>query len=252
MNYKKIFNIILLLIITNCTSLNIEKKNYILKIDKKFINKGFTLIYSDSLYDIKKVTKKIDAHSLVIFQKNLKKNTLVKITNILNGQSVLAHVGSDSSYPSFNNSVISQRIANEINLNINEPYIEISSIAKNSSYIAKRAKTFDEEKQVANKAPVDGININDLNKKKIKIKTTPIKKFKYVIKVTDFYYYKSALNAVKRITNETNIKKIKIHKFSNTKYRVYLGPFDNINSLQSTFNDIDILKFENLEIIKND
>ena len=252
MNYKKIFNIILLLIITNCTSLNIEKKNYILKIDKKFINKGFTLIYSDSLYDIKKVTKKIDAHSLVIFQKNLKKNTLVKITNILNGQSVLAHVGSDSSYPSFNNSVISQRIANEINLNINEPYIEISSIAKNSSYIAKRAKTFDEEKQVANKAPVDGININDLNKKKIKIKNSPIKKFKYVIKVTDFYYYKSALDVVKRITNETNIKKIKIHKFSNTKYRVYLGPFDNINSLQSTFNDIDILKFENLEIIKND
>ena len=34
------------------------------------------------------------------------------------------------------------------------------------------------------------------------------------------------------------------------KYRVYLGPFYNINTLQKSFNDINILEFENIEIIK--
>ena len=33
-------------------------------------------------------------------------------------------------------------------------------------FIAKKAKMFDEEKSVAEKAPVDGITINDLNLKK--------------------------------------------------------------------------------------
>ena len=57
---------------------------------------------------------------------------------------------------------------------------------------------------------------------------------------------------VKRIKIETKIKKPKTKKISDKKYRVYLGPFNNINSLQKSFNDIDILGFENIEIIKND
>jgi cell division protein FtsN len=39
---------------------------------------------------------------------------------------------------------------------------------------------------------------------------------------------------------------------SGKKYRVYLGPFNNINSLQNSYYDIDMLDFENIEIIKND
>ena len=49
-------------------------------------------------------------------------------------------------------------------------YIEIILISKNSTFVAKKAKTFEEEKNVAEKAPVDGIQINDLNAKKIKKK----------------------------------------------------------------------------------
>ena len=55
-----------------------------------------------------------------------------------------------------------------------------------------------------------------------------------------------------RIKTESLIKDPKINKISNKKYRVYLGPFNNINSLQKSYNDISILKFENIEIIKND
>ena len=55
-----------------------------------------------------------------------------------------------------------------------------------------------------------------------------------------------------RITTESSIKKAKIKKITDKKYRVYLGPFNNINSLQKSYNDISILEFENIEIIKND
>jgi cell division protein FtsN len=55
-----------------------------------------------------------------------------------------------------------------------------------------------------------------------------------------------------RIKIESLIENPKIKKISDKKYRVYLGPFNNINSLQKSYNDISILEFENLEIIKND
>ena len=50
---------------------------------------------------------------------------------------------------------------------------------------------FDEEKNVAEKAPVDGIQINDLNKKSKKLKKKR-KNFSYSIKVADFYYKDTA------------------------------------------------------------
>jgi hypothetical protein len=73
-------------------------------------------------------------------------------------------------FSNFYNSILSPRIAEELDLNSNEPYIKIILVAKNSTFIAKKAKTFDEERIVAEKAPVDGIQINDLNKIKVKKK----------------------------------------------------------------------------------
>ena len=67
--------------------------------------------------------------------------------------------------------MITSRIATEINLRFDEPYILIESVDENSIFYAGKAKTFDEEKNVADKAPVEGVNIinissNDDNKKK--------------------------------------------------------------------------------------
>ena len=75
--------------------------------------------------------------------------------------------------------------------------------------------------------------------------------FKYSIKIADFYYSQSAKNMTERIINETNIKNPIIKKLSNTKYRVLIGPFDDIKTLEESFNEIESLNFENLEIIEN-
>ena len=57
---------------------------------------------------------------------------------------------------------------------------------------------------------------------------------------------------IQRIKQETTVKKINIKSLSETNYRVFLGPFNNLNSLKKAFNDISLLNFENIEIIKND
>ena len=252
MNYRNFLLIIFFFLFSNCATSNfsINKEKDIYK--KAFSNKGFTLVYNQKLFEEGLISNKIDERSLLIFQKNLKINTNVKITNISNNKSLIAKVGMDADYPAFNNSVISNRIADELNLKIDNPYIEIVEIIENSMFVAKKAETFDEEKNVAITAPVKSISINDLNEINDSKKITIEKKFSYEIKIADFYFNDTAKMMISRIINETNIKNPKIKKISKEKYRVYLGPFNNINSIQKSYNDINILGFENIEIIKND
>ena len=87
-------------------------------------------------------------------------------------------------------------------------------VSKNSTFVAKKAKMFEEERSVAEKAPVDGIQINDLNLKKKKNKTKKKKNFNYSIKVADFYYLDTAKIMINRIKNEASIKNLTIKKLS--------------------------------------
>jgi hypothetical protein len=56
---------------------------------------------------------------------------------------------------------------------------------------------------------------------------------------------------IDRIKSETSIKDIKMIQFSKTNYRVLIGPFSDINSLRESFEKMNSLYFENLEILKN-
>ena len=252
MFYKNILFITFFIFLTNCTmeTLVKDKPNTILI--NAYSNKGFALVYSEDIFIKKIVNKKIDDRSLIIFQKKLKTNTKVKITNILNNKSLVVTVGKNSIYPSFNNAVLSKRIADELNLDINQPYVEILEILENSIFVAKKAKTYEEEKNVAVKAPVNMISINDLNSVKKDNKKNSNIKFSYIVKIADFYFKDTALVMLNRIKTKSLIVNPKVKKISDKKYRVYLGPFSNINSLQKSYNDISILEFDNIEIIKND
>ena len=137
-------------------------------------------------------------------------------------------------------------------LDKDEPFVEILLLSKNSTYVAKKAKMFEAEKSVAEKAPVDGIKINDLNKKKTEKKKVKKKSFSYSLKVADFYHKKSAKLMINRIKNESSIKNLNIIKLSETKYRVLIGPFNDIKSLKNSFEKMSVFEFENLEVLNND
>ena len=249
MKFKNTIFLILLIFLVSCDQYNIEKKSkLILKPEKKYKNIGFTLIYNDDLN-----LKKIDQRSLQIFHKSLKNKSQVKITNPLNNKSLIAEIKSNRvKFSNFYNSIITNRIAELLELNPSEPYIEIVLISKESTFVANKAKTFEEEKEVAQKAPIDGIqisNLSGLNENQTKIKLND--KFSYSIKIADFYYKKTAYLMIDRIKAETTIKDIKLIKLSETNYRVLLGPFNDINSLRESFDKMNSLNFENLEILKN-
>ena len=214
----------------------------------QYKNAGFALIYNDNLKDI----KKIEARSLNIYHKTLKKKSMVKITNPENGISLIAEVKSNKvKFSNFYNSVLSSRIAEILVLDKSQPYVSIVLISKDSTFVAKKAKTFEEESKVAEKAPIDGILINDLNHKKSKKKIVKNKVFSYSIKVADFYYKDTAKIMLARIKKEASIKNLKIIELSKTKYRLLIGPFNDIKSLKDTFENMNLFNFENLEILKN-
>jgi len=252
MNFNKLLIILLILFLTACQQFDDNKKvvnysNYL-----KYSNTGFTLIYDDQLKKDKKISKKIDNRALVIFHKKIKKNSFVKITNPVNDKSIIAKVISNNvQFSDFYNSVITKRIANELSIDLSEPYINLVLISENSTFIAKKAKTFDEEKNVAEKAPIDGITIDNLGSDLNKKKQVKKHKFLYSIKIADFYYKDSAENMILRIKKETNLKNPLIKKLSQTKYRVLLGPFNDIKKLEKSFDEIKLLEFENLEILKD-
>tara|TARA_B100001250_G_scaffold400552_1_gene411235 strand:- start:565 stop:1104 length:540 start_codon:yes stop_codon:yes gene_type:complete len=169
MNYKIL--ILIFLFVYSCTVNTTNNNKIETNVQAEFFsNKGFALIFNDNLRKEKLISKKIENRSLIIFQKNLKKDTKVKITNLLNNKSILATVGSNSKYPNFYNSVVSKRIFDELELLLTEPYVQIVTVSSNSTFLAKKAKTFDEEKKVADKAPVDGISVSNLSVDKKKLK----------------------------------------------------------------------------------
>ena len=205
MYYRITLLIILSLFVFSCDlSSNNKSKINNTKFISKYKNTGFALVYINDLQKI----KPLEERSLNIYHKSLKKRSIVKITNPENNKYLIAEVKSNRvKFSDFYNSILSMRIAKELELDLNEPYVEVALISKDSTFIAKKAKIFDEERSVAEKAPVDGIQIKDLNKKIVKSKLTKIKR-------------------------EVTIKKLKIITLSKIKYKVLIGPFSDIKTLK--------------------
>ena len=249
MNYRILLLTLLTFFLFSCEQTKRSSSNKIIfDFDNRYKNSGFALIYDETLENV----KELDERSLNIYHKSLKKRSKVKITNPENGNSLIAEVKSNKiKFSNFYNSILSKRIVEVLELDLDEPYIEIISIPKDSSFVAKKAKTFDEEREVAEKAPIDGIKIDDLNLKKIKKQVTKSKVFSYSIKIADFYYKDSAKIMVSRIKDKTLLNNLMIVKLSSTKYRVLIGPFNDIKSLKDSFEKMNLLNFENLEILKN-
>ena len=243
MNYKNL--LLILFFLTSCT---VQSTQYSENI---FSNRGFVLLYDESLIEKKLLRKPLDDRSLEIVHNTLSKGTKVRIINLLNNKSTNAIVKTKNKNLFFYNSIFSKRIFDELDISLKEPYVEISKIRENKTFIAKKSKTFDEEKKVANKAPVKSISINEIGTPKSK-ELDDRRSFNYSIKITEFYFLKNAKELKKRIENETSLKNVNIISIKDTKHQVLLGPYSNINTLQSAYNSINNLNFENIELIRND
>ena len=71
-------------------------------------------------------------------------------------------------YPDFYKILITEPVAKKLKLNTDLPLLEIIEIKKNKSFIAEKAKIYNEEKKVPSKAPVASVEISNISKNKVK------------------------------------------------------------------------------------
>ncbi len=239
--------IFFLFFLFSCTQ-NIKSiKTYPDSPEFSFSSMGFALIYDDYLFNEKIVSKKLSNEKNYVLQSNLKTNTLVKIFNPNNSKFVSAKVQGKSTYPKIYKVVITKKMAEELDLDINDPYIEIINIKENDKFFAKEGSMFEEEKNVANKAPVTSIDILDLSSSTKKTNVVK-KKPSYIIEIAEFYYFDSALSVKNRFKDEKLIN-IKLDKISENKFKVYAGPFNTFNSMKDTYLSLVKLGFDDLNVI---
>jgi len=247
MNLNKIILLILALSLYSCadykTSQKLEKEYY--------SSSGFVLIYDDGLYKDKVINKRLNNENLLVMHNLLKINTPIKIINPDNSKVIETKIYKRANYPKIFNMVISEKIASILQLDVNNPFVEIIEIKKNKTFVAKEGNIFEEEKKVADKAPVDEIQMNDLSTSKPKVNKKSIKKNKFVLIISDFYYLDSANNLKKELIKKININKISVKKINDKKYRLLVGPFENFNALKTTYISLNKLGFESLNIYKD-
>ena len=214
-----------------------EEKQY-------YSSSGFALIYDDELFLQKIINKKINNENIRVMHGQLKVNTPLKIINPVNSKVIETKIYKKAKYPKIFNIVISKKIASILELDVNNPYVEVIEIKKNKIFIAKKAVTFDEEKKVAENAPVDEITIDDLFKGELDIEKEISKEVNFILVINDFYFEDSANNLKAELVEKTKMNNISIEKINNKKYRLFVGPFKNFNALKTTYISLNNLGFE--------
>ena len=241
------FRFLLLFLLCSCTnelSKGVTKTTY--------TSSGFAYIYDELDYVNKITSKKFNNDELLIGHSRLRVGKLIKITNPKNKKSVILKVKKKTKYPKFYQILITESVAYKLELEESLPFVEIQEIKKNKSFIAERAKTFDEEKKVVNKVPVMGVKIDNISKIK---KTKKTKSVNFSIIIAEFFSSDSAVFLKERIIKEMpnfNNKNISIRKKKKNNFQLISGPYNTVNSLK---NDYIILKkngFEELDVKLNE
>ena len=244
---KNLTFILSFIFLFSCANYQVTKKNK--EIEKKYYNsKGFALIYNEDYVKNKIINKKINNEELSTIHGFLKRNTPIKIINPENSKFVETKVYKNGNFPEIFNIVLSQEIAKQLDLNIDSPYVEIIEIKKNVKFIAKKSNTFDEEKNVAEKAPIDEIVVDEISVQKNDTKKNTQKEYNYMLIISDFYYVSSANTLKDQLINKNKITNLYVKKINDKKYRLYAGPFKNFNALKNTYISLNKLGFENLNI----
>ncbi len=239
---------IIFLLLVSCATNYTKSQNKI-----PYNSKGFAYIFNEADYQNKIIKGRLDNDQLQIAHKNLSANTLIKIINPKTKEALTIKSLKKIDYPDFYKILITKEVANRLQIDKELPLVEILELKKNKSFIAKKAKIFNEEKKISSNAPVTSVKISNISKNK-DIKKN-IGKEKIRILIATFYSKETAEFLKKRITIEIpnyDIKKLKIRQKNDKKIELTSGPYKTINLMK---NDYILLKgfgFEDLEVFADE
>jgi rare lipoprotein A (peptidoglycan hydrolase) len=244
MKYKLL--IIIFFLLTSCKS-NIKSS-----LSPLYTSKGFAYIYNENDLSNNTIKTKIDNSKLVAAHHFLKKGTLVKIVNTQTNKSIILKINKKHKYPDFYKILISKTVAENLNLQPNLPLVEIIELKKNKSFVAKKAKIYNEERKIHSKAPVQTVKIDNITK--IIKKKSQIKNNIYII-IAEFYSKDSANLLKKRIVEELvnfNSKKLRLKSKKTNKISLLSGPYNSVNLMKNDYILLKKFGFEELDISINE
>ena len=218
-----------------------------------YSSKGFAFIYNDEDYNNKIIKGKLDNAELQISHSKLSNNTLIRIINPKTNDSITLKNFKKIQYPDFYKILITKKVSEELNLDLKLPLVEVIEIKKNKSFVAKKAKIFNEEKKISSNAPIMSVQISNISKKKTKQRA--LKKDQFIILIGSFYREDTAVFLKQRINKEIpefDTNKLKIIKKSNKKINLVSGPYNTINTMKNDYFRLKKFGFEDLDISTNE
>ena len=240
--------LVFILLLTSCNG-NIQSISM-----QPYTAKGFAYIFNENDYKNKIIRGRLDNSKLEVSHSGLRVNSLIKLINPKTKDTLTIKNLKRSSYPDFYKILISKQVAKKLNIDSDLPFIEIIEIKKNKSFVAKKAKIFNEEKKISSNAPVTSVRISNISRNKSNKKNKKNEN-KFNILIASFYSENTAEFLKKRIIKEiTDIdaKKLKIIKKSNKKSNLILGPYNTINLMKNDYILLKKFGFEELNFIINE
>ena len=220
---------------------------------KPYSATGIAFVYNKNDFIEKVIKGKMNNDIMQISHQNLKTGTLIKVINPKNNESVTLKNIKRIKYPDFYKVLITKPVMDKLDLNTKLPILEIFEIKKNKSFIAEKAKVFNEEKKIPSNAPVTSVKILNISKnKKKEIKDKPNLIF---IHIGTFYSTNSAKFLKQRIIKEISEfdnNKLKINKINNKETQVISGPYTSVNLLKNDYIKLRKFGFEELDILINE
>ena len=275
----RIFLLIILLILTNCTIANVvplviedsNNKNNI-ELIEKLIEEPYQVngkwFYP---YDYKKF-EEIGLAQLETSLKNGSKTkngeyyhndtlsgahrslplpSIIEVTNLNNGKSALVRVNHREAFSSIKVVNLSEAVFKKLDMNQNGDLVKISLIDSNESFVLSEAYTYDEEKKIV-EAPVASVVVVEKDKDESSVNDTNIKDKslynKIFINIASFAFKESA-QKIKRDLSSYDVRVFESQNLSgNTEYKVLIGPYSDVESLLKDLNDDTFKKYEDLSI----
>jgi len=234
------YKIILLFFLTSCVNNTISNKG-----NFNYKAKGFATVQYQQV-------ENLDGRKDFAYHNKLKIGTKLKITNPVNNLFIETVVQKKIKYDNFYKVIISNNIAQKLDLDLDFPYVEVVEIRKNKSFVAKKAVTNTIEKKIANSAPVTKINIDNLSKQK-KVRKTKLKTYSILVAVFSSLESAEILKTrVEKILENSNYQLININKNKGKSYELLMGPYNTISKLKNDYIVLNDSVFEDLDIIIND